>query len=75
MALGVLPLTLGFHCQYRSASALFFARVLVPEDFGTLKQIGGASDIGEHWARKKSTITFFFVRRKASRISFLMKMC
>jgi hypothetical protein len=68
------PFALGFHCHYRSASALFFTRVLVPEDFGTVKQ-NGASDIGEQWVRKKEPSLFFFVRQKASRISLLMKMC
>jgi hypothetical protein len=57
---GSSPLTVGFHCQYRSASALFFTRVLVPEDLGTVKQSDASSDIVEHWAREKSTITFFF---------------
>ena len=54
---GGSPLPLGFPCQYRSASALLFARVLFPEGhaaeaLGTLKQSGASSDIGEHWARK-----------------------
>jgi hypothetical protein len=56
---GFSPFALGFHCHYRSASALFFTRVLVPEDFGTLKQNGASSDIGEQWARKKAPSLFF----------------
>ena len=61
---GSSPLTLGFHCQYRSAGALFFTRVLVPEDLVTLKQSGASSDIGEHWARKKAPSLFFSYAKK-----------
>jgi hypothetical protein len=61
---GVSSLSSGFSCQYRSDSALFFTRVLVPERqaaeaVGTLKQSGASSDIGEEWARKITPSPFF----------------
>jgi hypothetical protein len=61
---GFSPHTLGFHCQYRFASALFFTRVLVPEDLGTLKQSGASSDIGEQWPRKKAPSLFVSYTKK-----------
>ena len=58
--IGFSPLSLGFHCQYRSANVLFLTRLLVPEDLRTLKQSGASADVGEHWAKKKAPSLFFF---------------